>query len=70
MHVIEVTSTSIATVQMEKETTKDSVMKNVSQLQVSWEMPSKLVNYFTDTDINAFMKVKQRQGCETFVHHD
>ena len=60
MLIIEVTGTSITTVQTGRETTKDSVMKNVSQPQALSETPSKLVNYFTDIDINVSMKVKQR----------
>ena len=69
MHMIEIASTSITIVQTEKETTKDSVIKNVSELQTSGETPRKLVNYFTDIDINVSMKEKQKQGCETFVDH-
>ena len=69
MHMIEIASTSITIVQTEKETTKDSVIKNVSELQTSGETPCKLVNYFTDIDINVSKKEKQKQGCETFVDH-
>ena len=69
MHLIEVTGTSITTVQTEKETIKNSVMKNVSQLQAPGETPSKPINYFTNIDINVSMKVKQRQGCEMHVDH-
>ena len=52
-----------------KKKPKKRDMKNASQLQMAGITSSKLINYFTNVNINVSMKVKQRQGREMLIAH-